>query len=134
MRNPYYSNPLLLLMLPQFSLIRCTDYHVPENELEHLGRCSEVKRLLSLLQPVSVGGLIVNLVGICAFSHAHSHGASRGGCHSHDHSHSHHGHSHSHGHGHSHGDHGHNHGHSHSSSGGGMNTNMRGKYRLLNHK
>uniref|UniRef100_A0A8C0J7W3 Zinc transporter n=1 Tax=Chelonoidis abingdonii TaxID=106734 RepID=A0A8C0J7W3_CHEAB len=44
----------------------------------------------NMLTPVSVGGLIVNLVGICAFSHAHSHGASRGGCHSHDHSHSHH--------------------------------------------
>ncbi|OXB80874.1 UNVERIFIED_CONTAM: hypothetical protein H355_016891 [Colinus virginianus] len=85
----------------------------------------------NMLTPVSVGGLIVNLVGICAFSHAHSHGASRGGCHSHDHSHSYHGHSHSHGHGHSHNDHGHSHGHSHVSSAGGMNTNMRGKYRLL---
>ncbi|NXX96704.1 ZNT5 protein, partial [Centropus bengalensis] len=85
----------------------------------------------SVLLPVSVGGLIVNLVGICAFSHAHSHGPSRGGCHSHDHSHSHHGHSHSHGHGHSHSDHGHSHGHPHGPFGGGMNTNMRGKYRLL---
>uniref|UniRef100_A0A8C3S8W3 Zinc transporter n=1 Tax=Chelydra serpentina TaxID=8475 RepID=A0A8C3S8W3_CHESE len=64
----------------------------------------------NMLTPVSVGGLIVNLVGICAFSHAHSHGASRGGCHSHDHNHSHHGH----GHGHSHG--------------GGMNANMRGVF------
>uniref|UniRef100_A0A3P8WI09 Zinc transporter n=1 Tax=Cynoglossus semilaevis TaxID=244447 RepID=A0A3P8WI09_CYNSE len=27
-----------------------------------------------MLTPVSVGGLLVNLVGICAFSHAHSHG------------------------------------------------------------
>ncbi|XP_031466014.1 zinc transporter 5 isoform X2 [Phasianus colchicus] len=82
----------------------------------------------NMLTPVSVGGLIVNLVGICAFSHAHSHGASRGGCHSHEHSHSYHGHSHSHGHGHSHNDHGHSHGHSHVSSGGGMNTNMRGVF------
>uniref|UniRef100_A0A8C5UCR8 Zinc transporter n=1 Tax=Malurus cyaneus samueli TaxID=2593467 RepID=A0A8C5UCR8_9PASS len=79
----------------------------------------------NMLTPVSVGGLIVNLVGICAFSHAHSHGASRGGCPAaHDHSHSHHGHSH----GHSHSDHGHSHGHSHGSSGGGMNTNMRGVF------
>ncbi|XP_010723802.1 zinc transporter 5 [Meleagris gallopavo] len=82
----------------------------------------------NMLTPVSVGGLIVNLVGICAFSHAHSHGASRGGCHSHEHSHSYHGHSHSHGHGHSHNEHGHSHGHSHVSSGGGMNTNMRGVF------
>uniref|UniRef100_A0A8C0JA88 Zinc transporter n=1 Tax=Chelonoidis abingdonii TaxID=106734 RepID=A0A8C0JA88_CHEAB len=62
----------------------------------------------NMLTPVSVGGLIVNLVGICAFSHAHSHGASRGGCHSHDHSHSHHGHVHGHR--------------------GGMNANMRGVF------
>lgn len=82
-----------------------------------------------LVQPVSVGGLLVNLVGICAFSHAHSHGGKS--CSSHDHGHSHHGHSHSEhshgGHGHSHGSHGHGgHGHSHSSGGGGMNANMRG--------
>ncbi|KAG8131034.1 putative Zinc transporter 5-like protein [Naja naja] len=78
----------------------------------------------NMLTPVSVGGLIVNLVGICAFSHAHSHGPSRGGCH--EHSHSHHGHSH----GHSHNDHGHthNHGHGHGSLGGSMNTNMRGVF------
>ncbi|XP_074851581.1 proton-coupled zinc antiporter SLC30A5 isoform X2 [Carettochelys insculpta] len=84
----------------------------------------------NMLTPVSVGGLIVNLVGICAFSHAHSHGGSRGGCHSHDHSHSHHGHGHGHSHGHSHSDHGHNpsHGHSHGFSGGGMNANMRGVF------
>lgn len=89
-----------------------------------------------LLQPVSVGGLLVNLVGICAFSHAHSHGGKS--CSSSDHGHSHHGHSHSEhshgGHGHSHGGHGHGHGghgqgghgHSHGSGGGGMNANMRG--------
>uniref|UniRef100_A0A2K6SRW3 Zinc transporter n=1 Tax=Saimiri boliviensis boliviensis TaxID=39432 RepID=A0A2K6SRW3_SAIBB len=70
--------------------------------------------------PVSVGGLIVNLIGICAFSHAHSHahGASQGSCHSSDHSHSHHMHGHS--------DHGH--GHSQGSAGGGMNANMRGVF------
>lgn len=45
-------------------------------------------------QVVSVGGLLVNLVGIFAFRHAHSHGS---------HGHSHHGHSH--GHGHAHDDH-----------------------------
>lgn len=86
------------------------------------------------LKPVSVGGLIVNLVGICAFSHAHSHGASKSSCSGHEHGHSHHGHGHgnaehSHGgHGHSHGGHGHSHshGHSHGSLGGGMNANMRG--------
>ncbi|KAL4617588.1 zinc transporter 5 [Arapaima gigas] len=86
-----------------------------------------------MLTPVSIGGLIVNLVGICAFSHAHSHGASRGGCSSHDHGHSHHGHSehgHSHGgHGHAHGHtHGHGHGHSHGGGAGGMNANMRGVF------
>lgn len=83
-----------------------------------------------LVQPVSVGGLLVNLVGICAFSHAHSHGGKS--CSSHDHGHSHHGHSHSeHSHGghggHSHGSHMHSgHGHSHSNGGVGMNANMRG--------
>lgn len=85
------------------------------------------------MQPVSVGGLLVNLVGICAFSHAHSHGGKN--CSSHDHGHSHHGHSHSehsHGvHGHSHGSHGHS-GHGHSHLSGGMNANMRGTYLNLN--
>lgn len=89
-----------------------------------------------MLTPVSVGGLIVNLVGICAFSHAHSHAGSKGSCSSHDHGHSHHSHGdHGHGgHGHSHGGHGHGHahshghGHSHGSAGGGMNANMRGVF------
>ncbi|XP_008585402.1 PREDICTED: zinc transporter 5 isoform X2 [Galeopterus variegatus] len=73
-----------------------------------------------MLTPVSVGGLIVNLIGICAFSHAHNHthGASQGSCHSSDHSHSHHMHGHS--------DHGH--GHSHGSTSGVMNANMRGVF------
>uniref|UniRef100_A0A672JM13 Zinc transporter n=1 Tax=Salarias fasciatus TaxID=181472 RepID=A0A672JM13_SALFA len=66
-----------------------------------------------MLTPVSVGGLLVNLVGICAFSHAHSHGGKS--CHG--------------GHGHSHASHGHGgHGHSHGSGGGGMNANMRGVF------
>uniref|UniRef100_A0A667Y2A8 Zinc transporter n=1 Tax=Myripristis murdjan TaxID=586833 RepID=A0A667Y2A8_9TELE len=72
-----------------------------------------------MLTPVSVGGLLVNLVGICAFSHAHSHGGKS--CSSHDHGHSHHGHSHSE---HSHGGHG----HSHGGHGHGMNANMRGVF------
>ncbi|XP_037548237.1 zinc transporter 5 [Nematolebias whitei] len=80
-----------------------------------------------MLTPVSVGGLLVNLVGICAFSHAHSHGSKS--CSSHDHGHSHHGHSH---HGHSHGEHSHGghggHGHAHSSGSRGMNANMRGVF------
>lgn len=73
---------------------------------------------------MSVGGLLVNLVGICAFSHAHSHGGKS--CQSHDHGHSHgeHGHSHGgHGHSHAHGGHG----HAHGSLTGGMNANMRGE-------
>uniref|UniRef100_A0A8D0AAB7 Zinc transporter n=1 Tax=Sander lucioperca TaxID=283035 RepID=A0A8D0AAB7_SANLU len=60
-----------------------------------------------MLTPVSVGGLLVNLVGICAFSHAHAHAHGGKGCSSNDHGHSHHGHSHSE---HSHGGHGHSHG------------------------
>lgn len=52
-------------------------------------------------QVVSVGGLLVNLVGIFAFRHAHSHGGSSHGHGSHGHSH----HGHSHGHGHAHDDH-----------------------------
>ncbi|KAG7247945.1 hypothetical protein CRUP_019536, partial [Coryphaenoides rupestris] len=100
-----------------------------------------------MLTPVSVGGLLVNLVGICAFSHAHSHGGKS--CPSSDHGghghseHSHGGHGHSHGgggHGHSHGGggHGHSHGggghgHSHGGGGGGgMNANMRGDWSSKN--
>ncbi|XP_075694952.1 proton-coupled zinc antiporter SLC30A5 isoform X2 [Rhinoderma darwinii] len=103
--------------------------------IEAMGRIFDPPDInTDMLTPVSVGGLLVNLVGICAFSHAHTHGGARGGggCSSHDHGHSHHGHGHSHGHahGHSHGDHGHshNHGHSHGSGGGGMNANMRGVF------
>ncbi|KAI4816410.1 hypothetical protein KUCAC02_008737 [Chaenocephalus aceratus] len=60
-----------------------------------------------MLTPVSVGGLLVNLVGICAFSHAHSHGGKS--CSSHEEK---------------------RHGNSHGSGGGGggMNANMRGVY------
>uniref|UniRef100_A0A672IT15 Zinc transporter n=1 Tax=Salarias fasciatus TaxID=181472 RepID=A0A672IT15_SALFA len=82
------------------------------------------------LLPVSVAGLLVNLVGIFVFQHGghgHSHGDGGHGHshslfngslshgHSHGHGHSHDGHG-GHGHGHGHGDHGHGgHGHSHSS-------------------
>ncbi|XP_064790897.1 zinc transporter 7-like isoform X1 [Oncorhynchus masou masou] len=87
------------------------------------------------LLPVSVAGLLVNLVGIFVFQHGghgHSHGGDEGHSHSHSlfngnagHGHSHgghgneskhgdgHEHSHGDGHGHSHGGHGHGHSHSH---------------------
>uniref|UniRef100_A0A667YKV3 Zinc transporter n=1 Tax=Myripristis murdjan TaxID=586833 RepID=A0A667YKV3_9TELE len=93
------------------------------------------------LLPVSVAGLLVNLVGIFVFQHGghgHSHGdAGHGhshslfngslnhghdhrGKHGHGHSHGHgHGHEHSHGHGHEHGGHGHGHGHGHEHGGHG---------------
>lgn len=64
------------------------------------------------LLTVSVLGLLVNLVGIIAFSHAHSHGGKA--CeHSHNNTQDKHNHSHSHGNKH---DHGHDHSHSHSHS------------------
>ncbi|KAL6469414.1 hypothetical protein MHYP_G00229380 [Metynnis hypsauchen] len=83
------------------------------------------------LLPVSIAGLLVNLVGIFVFQHGghgHSHGGEgHGHSHSlfngsigHDHSHGGHGHSHSHSHtakhGHGHG-HGHDHGHGHGGHG-----------------
>ncbi|KAL6097216.1 slc30a5 [Pungitius sinensis] len=81
-----------------------------------------------MLTPVSVGGLLVNLVGICAFSHAHAHAHGGKTCPSNDHGHSHHGHSHGE-HGHSHGGHAHSgHGPPPGSGGGGMNANMRGVF------
>ncbi len=43
---------------------------------------------------VSVGGLLVNLVGIFALGHAHSHGGGGGGSHGHSHGSGSHGHSH----------------------------------------
>ena len=63
--------------------------------------------LVSSDQVVSVGGLVVNLVGIFAFRHAHSHGGSSHG--NSNHGHSHHGHSHCHGHGKGHTDEDHHH-------------------------
>ena len=66
-------------------------------------------------QVVSVGGLLVNLVGIFAFRHAHSHGSS-------SHGHSHYGHSH---HGHGHHGHGH-HGHGHDDHHHDRSVNMQG--------
>jgi len=57
------------------------------------------------LLEVSVAGLLVNLIGVVAFSHAHTHGGKKCDGHGGDHGHSHdHGHGHSHDHGHSHGD------------------------------
>ena len=61
------------------------------------------------LMSTSVGGLLVNLIGLVFF-----HDVGHAG---HDHGHGHgHGHSHDHGHGHSHGEHSHDHGHVHTSS------------------
>uniref|UniRef100_A0A674DZ18 Zinc transporter n=1 Tax=Salmo trutta TaxID=8032 RepID=A0A674DZ18_SALTR len=83
------------------------------------------------LLPVSVAGLLVNLVGIFVFQHGghgHSHGGDEGHGHSHSlfngstghgHSHGGHGHESKHGDGHSHGDgHGHSHGDGHGHSHG----------------
>nr|XP_022316011.1 zinc transporter 7-like [Crassostrea virginica] len=92
--------------------------------IERLVEPPEVKHERLFL--VSVGGFIVNLVGIFAFQHGHGHSHGGGG-----HGHSHGGHGHSHGlgldsaddcsndsgHGHSHGDSGH--GHSHGGKGHG---------------
>uniref|UniRef100_UPI00358F11CA proton-coupled zinc antiporter SLC30A5 isoform X3 n=1 Tax=Myxine glutinosa TaxID=7769 RepID=UPI00358F11CA len=85
---------------------------------------------LCLNLPVSIGGLLVNLIGVCAFSHAHSHGG-----HAHSQSHAH---DHSHGHSHSQTDHSgvhcdhsavHSHGDSHTEGHGqGLSTNMRGVF------
>ena len=82
--------------------------------IERLAEGSEMQRIGELLT-VSTLGLMVNLVGVTAFGHAH-HGHSHGG---HDHGHSHAGHNHAHshaGHGHdrSHGHHSHHHDHDHS--------------------
>ena len=69
---------------------------------------------------VSIGGLVVNLIGVFFFHDAHSHGHDHG--HSHDHSdhkleHDHHKHSHDHDHhGHGHTEHDHSHGHAHDHS------------------
>ncbi|KAF2402623.1 cation efflux protein [Trichodelitschia bisporula] len=87
---------------------------------------TEVRRLNELLV-VSVLGLVVNVVGLTAFGHAHhghdhGHGHGNGHSSSHDHKHGHdHGHGHSHDcekkHDHDHGhDHGHGNGHGHSHS------------------
>ncbi|KAL8734348.1 MAG: hypothetical protein Q9166_001546 [cf. Caloplaca sp. 2 TL-2023] len=73
--------------------------------IERLVEGSEMQRIGELLT-VSTLGLVVNLVGVTAFGHAH-HGHSHG---SHDHGHSHGGHDHGHDHG------GHDHGHRHGSN------------------
>ncbi|KAI9674203.1 MAG: putative zinc transporter msc2 [Caeruleum heppii] len=74
--------------------------------IERLYEGSEMKRIGELLT-VSTLGLVVNLVGITAFGHAHhghGHDHGHGG---HDHGHSHGAHEHGHGHGHDHTHHGH---------------------------
>ncbi|KAL8636922.1 MAG: hypothetical protein Q9228_005743 [Teloschistes exilis] len=79
--------------------------------IERLTEGSEMQRIGELLT-VSTLGLVVNLIGVTAFGHAH-HGHSHGG-HDHGHSHGGHDHGHSHGgqdHGHSHGSHDHSHAH-----------------------
>ena len=74
-------------------------------------------------------GLLVNLFGIAAFSHAHTHGGSSHG-HSHGGSH---GHSHGVSHGHSHGgSHGHSHGSESHDSCENKNSNMRGELFAMN--
>jgi len=90
------------------------------------------------LMMVSVAGLVVNMIGILAFSHAHTHGGAKcdhskdeghfGHSHhneNHNHSHSHHGHAHSSPHGHAHSSH-HNHSHGKKQSKG--TTNMQGVF------
>ena len=69
---------------------------------------------LMYLQVVSVLGLLVNLFGIAAFSHAHTHGGS------------------SHGHSHGGGSHGHSHGTESHDSCESKNSNMRGEWLLVN--
>jgi len=80
-----FVNGLLLLFIALFIMSEAVERAIEPPEIKH-------ERLFV----VSVLGLIVNLVGICAFKHGHGHGHGHG--HSHDHSHSgrgHHGHSHS---------------------------------------
>uniref|UniRef100_A0A8C4WXL0 Zinc transporter n=1 Tax=Eptatretus burgeri TaxID=7764 RepID=A0A8C4WXL0_EPTBU len=98
--------------------------------IEAIGRLLDPPEInTEMLTPVSVGGLVVNLIGVCAFSHAHTHG---GHVHSQSHAHDH-----SHGHSHSHTDHSggrcdhsavHSHGHGHKDHGHGLSTNMRGVF------
>nr|KAI8754156.1 zinc transporter 7-like [Biomphalaria glabrata] len=123
-----FVNGLFLLFIAFFIFSEAVERAVEPPEVKH-------ERLFL----VSVGGFIVNMVGIFAFQHGHSHG---GGDHGHSHGHSHglglegsqnsnfhlggdghsvdsHGHSHD-SHGHSHDSHGHSHdshGHSHDSHG-----------------
>lgn len=93
--------------------VRLISIEIVYEAIERLVEGSEMQRIGELLT-VSTLGLIVNLVGVTAFGHAH-HGHSHGG---HDHGHSHGGHDHGHSHkGH---DHGHyNGGHDHAQIHGG---------------
>ncbi|XP_045158305.2 zinc transporter 7-B-like [Mercenaria mercenaria] len=106
-----FVNGLFLLFIGFFIFSEAVERLVEPPEVRH-------ERLFL----VSVGGFLVNLIGIFAFQHGHNHSHGGGGG---DHGHSHGGHGHSHGlgfqennlherHGHSHGnegDHGHSHGH-----------------------
>lgn len=99
-------------MMFLLNLCRLISIEIVYEAIERLAEGSEMQRIGELLT-VSSLGLVVNLIGITAFGHAH-HGHSHGG---HDHSHG--GHDHSHGnHDHSHGGHNHSHeGHDHSHGG-----------------
>ncbi|WAR24415.1 ZNT7-like protein [Mya arenaria] len=98
-----FVNGLFLLFIGFFIFSEAVERLVEPPEVRH-------ERLFL----VSVGGFIVNMIGIFAFQHGHNHSHGGGGG---DHGHSHGGHGHSHaGHGHSHGlgisendDHGHSH-------------------------
>ncbi|XP_024887877.1 zinc transporter 7 [Temnothorax curvispinosus] len=94
-----FVNGLLLLFIALFIMSEAVERAIEPPEIKH-------ERLIV----VSVLGLLVNLVGICAFKHGHAHG--HGG--------------HGHSHGHSHGGRGGHHGHSHS-------QNHDERYSLLNH-
>ena len=86
--------------------------------IEGITEGTELKHVKELMF-VSTAGLVVNLVGLLAFGHAHAghdHGGHSHAGHEHGHTHAAHDHSHSHAphdHGHSHGAHSHDHGHSH---------------------
>lgn len=110
--------------------------------LEGIMEGKELRRVTELLV-VSTLGLLVNMVGLVAFGHAHhghdhghDHGHPHGHSHGHDHSHDHnHDHSHSHSNGHAHGDHrDHDHEHkspappSHDAHAHAHNENMHGIY------
>ena len=91
-------------------LSRLISIEIVYEALERLAEGVRIQRLGELLT-VSFAGLVVNLVGMLAFGHAH-----HGHGHSHSHGHSHGGEAHDHS-GHSHADHKHDHDHDHSQHG-----------------